>query len=93
MLIFVFIFIFHRGYILPFFRKVLVRMNTEISRDVIQAICACKPNVIESVLCILRDKIDIYLAKQKHRSTGRRDFGQDVRPEADQDRGNGLFSQ
>ena len=63
-------------------------MDTEIADDVVKAICACRPHVIESVLCALRDKIDYFLANQMRRPPRRRDVANnmvDGLPEADQD--------
>ncbi|KAI0209253.1 Sperm flagellar protein 1 [Lamellibrachia satsuma] len=66
-------------------RRVLRRLGVDLSADVIQAIAECKPWVIETVLVVLRHKINLRLSRT-HAVWGDSDWmeGYDGKPSDDQ---------
>ncbi|XP_064631486.1 sperm flagellar protein 1-like isoform X2 [Lineus longissimus] len=65
-------------------RKVLKKLNMELSEDVIRSIATNKPSTVERVLLIMRSKIDKILLSERNRQVGKGQYSD--RPEADQGR-------
>ena len=46
-------------------RKVLCRLGIDLSPDLVHGLAVCRPMLVENLLVILRDKIDMQLARQQ----------------------------